>query len=535
VPVLYINFELPRWAIVARLRALCAARSECQGWEETLHLWNLRGHQGDLTLLRTQLEGVLGRFEFGLIILDPGSRFAPDFILLRRIGLLTKQAPLPPAEAGKGPRVAPFAGRCGCRDAAAWSCVCQGKEHNWAMKLNIWMLVGAVLLARAEAQDGSPSLIRSVEVATPLTAPADGTYWMQARPAVVKGGAAGLRVVITLQKVERVGTHIYHGLEAIWTDDLGRTWSGPEPLKSVDRIARTNGLLEAPVDMTPQMHQRTGKLLVTGATFWQDPQRHRDVPNGPSDTAYAVYDPKTSEWNPWARLAMSAEQKFHFARAGCSQRVDLPDGDVLLPIYFRRQGSDQSFATVVRCTFDGVNLRYAEHGTELTVTNANPKSRKGVHEPSLAQFGGKYFLTLRNDERGYVAASSDGLRFGEPQPWRFDDGAELGSYNTQQHWITHSEGLFLGYTRRGADNDRVFRHRAPLFVARVDPARLVVERATERILLPNLGAAFGNFGVCHVTPEETWVVDCLVDAPAGTNNLFVAKIHWSRPNRLVGK
>jgi hypothetical protein len=36
-----------------------------------LHLWNLRGRNGDLTLLRPKLEEQLARHEFGLIILDP--------------------------------------------------------------------------------------------------------------------------------------------------------------------------------------------------------------------------------------------------------------------------------------------------------------------------------------------------------------------------------------------------------------------------------------------------------------------------------
>jgi hypothetical protein len=111
----------------------------------------------------------------------------------------------------------------------------------------------------------------------------------------------------------------------------------------------------------------------------------------------------------------------------------------------------------------------------------------------------------------------------------------LGSYNTQQHWITHSEGLFLAYTRRGADNDKVFRNRAPLFIAQVDPARLVVERKSERTLLPNLGEAFGNFRLCNVSPGQTWVVDCLRLASPATPSLFIAKIHWSTANQLFEK
>lgn len=397
-------------------------------------------------------------------------------------------------------------------------------NHAWLL-----LLLQGLLATWAVADD---TLVRSITLDTPLKAPGDGTDWMQARAAVLPGTSAVPAVVITLQKLDQAGTHMYHGLAAMWSDDLGKTWQGPELLPSLDRHAHTNNLLEVPVDMTPQLHKRTGKVLVTGATFWLDPVKRRNV-GSVSHTAYAVCDPKIRQWSPWQRLAMPPEPKFHFARAGCTQRVDLPNGDVLLPIYFRAQGGEYGYSTVVRCSFDGTTLRYVEHGTELTVTNVSPKSRKGAGEPSLTRFGGKFYLTLRNDERGYVAISKDGLHFGQPKPWCFDDGSELGSYNTQQHWVTHSEGLYLAHTRRGANNDNVFRHRAPLFLARVDPERLVVERKTERILLPNLGQPFGNFGVCNVTPEETWVVDCLRFAPAGQPSLYIARIHWAKPNRLV--
>jgi RecA-family ATPase len=71
LPVVYINFELHVWAVAQRINALCAARPECQGLGETLHVWNLRGHNADLTLLRPKLEEQLAKHQFGLIILDP--------------------------------------------------------------------------------------------------------------------------------------------------------------------------------------------------------------------------------------------------------------------------------------------------------------------------------------------------------------------------------------------------------------------------------------------------------------------------------
>jgi len=54
-----------------RLNALCVSRPECTGMGDSLHLWNLRGHNSDLTLLRPKLEEQLARHQFGLIILDP--------------------------------------------------------------------------------------------------------------------------------------------------------------------------------------------------------------------------------------------------------------------------------------------------------------------------------------------------------------------------------------------------------------------------------------------------------------------------------
>lgn len=71
LPVVYINFELHVWAVTQRIQALRVARPECQGMDQTLHVWNLRGHNADITLLRPKLEEQLAKHQFGLIILDP--------------------------------------------------------------------------------------------------------------------------------------------------------------------------------------------------------------------------------------------------------------------------------------------------------------------------------------------------------------------------------------------------------------------------------------------------------------------------------
>lgn len=78
VPVVYLNFELHDWAINERIAALCHARPEFKEMEDTFYLWNLRGHNADLTLLRPKLEEKLARHQFGLIILDPAYKVLGD-------------------------------------------------------------------------------------------------------------------------------------------------------------------------------------------------------------------------------------------------------------------------------------------------------------------------------------------------------------------------------------------------------------------------------------------------------------------------
>jgi len=185
----------------------------------------------------------------------------------------------------------------------------------------------------------------------------------------------------------------------------------------------------------------------------------------------------------------------------------------------------------LHCGFDGSEMTYLKHGDEL-----NLPAGRGLYEPSLTQYGKKYYLTIRNDTHAYATTSTDGIHFGDLKQWTFDDGEDLGSYNTQAHWLSHSGGLFLTYTRRGANNDHITRNRAPIFVAQVDPDSLQVLRGTERALLPERGVMLGNFGAAAITPSESWVTDSefLVSDqphPRGANGTtWLGRVIWSTPN-----
>jgi hypothetical protein len=407
------------------------------------------------------------------------------------------------------------------------------------------LLALATLFARIafadEPSNDETSLDYRIEVTTVAKGYDGRTCWMHARAGAIPPGTAANQsgtpiVVMTLQKLQGDRSDVYYGLNDFRTDDLGKTWTGPTEYATLNRRSPRPNVEVVPCDFWPTWHAKTGKLLGTGATFWYSASDNDHLKFGPSETPYSVYDPQHKTWGQWRTLAMPAESKFEFARAGCTQRVDLPNGDILLPIYFRpaNEPHERHQATICRCQFDGETLKYVEHGDELSLD-----VDRGLAEPSLTKFGERYFLTLRNDQRAYVTTSSDGLQFDAIRPWTFDDGSDLGSYNTQQHWVTHTDGLYLVYTRRGANNDRVFRHRAPLFIARVDTEKLVVLRATERVLLPDRGAAVGNFGVTTVSPEETWVIatECMLPGTpeqyGSDNSVFAVRLYWNQPNRLA--
>lgn len=357
--------------------------------------------------------------------------------------------------------------------------------------------------------------------------------WVHARAGVVREADDSVRqVVLTTQPLLLTGSDVFYALHSTVTADRGQTWSELEE-QSPFRRRRIDERTEITVcDFVPQWHAASKTLLGTGQTVRYHDNRVMKV--RPRSTAWATWDAEARRWSAWQPLEMPAEPQFQNCGAGSVQRLDLDNGDILLPVSFKRPEDGRFSVTVCRCEFDGSELRYREHGSVHTIP-----VKRGLYEPSLTRVGDRYLLTLRNDDHGYVTAGDDGLNFDEPRRWTFDDGTDLGNYNTQQHWVTHGDQVYLTYTRRGADNDHVFRHRAPLFIAEVDPQRLVVLRDTERILVPERGARLGNFGVTPAGPDEVWVTVTEwmqapppqriipVDNPRGASNaIHIVRLRW---------
>jgi len=87
------------------------------------------------------------------------------------------------------------------------------------------------------------------------------------------------------------------------------------------------------------------------------------------------------------------------------------------------------------------------------------------------------------------------------------------------------------------------RWRAPLFVAQVDPEKLVLLRETEQVVHPLIGDGvndphhvplMGNFHVTNASPTESWVtVGSWIPRQNAQGTTHLGRIHWARANRLV--
>jgi hypothetical protein len=340
---------------------------------------------------------------------------------------------------------------------------------------------------------------------------------------------------MTLQEI--TGSDIYGPVHWTRTTDLGKTWSDPEPIPAFGRSRLEDGLEEGVCDVVPQFHSASGVVLALGHNVYYRAGRLAN----PQEERFPVYAVQTADgrWSGRKRLRWADPRGSSIYTCGCGERVLMADGSVWAGFSFAPKGRAARSVTSFRCAFDGRELAVKQVGNELV----NPAGR-GLLEPSLARWGGEYFLTIRaEDNCGYVARSGDGLQWAKPQPWTFDDGEPLVMSSTQQHWLPHSDRLHLVYTRRTRDNEKIFRWRAPLFIAAVGPESLRLIRATERVVFPldspdpAQAARLGNFHPLAVTPMESWVTtgeERPADAAGGwKGDLRLARIRWSRPNVSV--
>jgi len=330
--------------------------------------------------------------------------------------------------------------------------------------------------------------------------------------------------IMTMQTLNVFGDDLFSTLYVCRSSDGGRTWTEPKQDSAFTTTFSDNGIRTLGCDATHLLHKKTGVPMLAGHTVSYSADGLKPVKADKDYTFYAVYDLKNNKYNTMKLIEVPDDIYPIGCGTGCSQMVEDDNGDILLPVYIR-DGSQYYKSAVMRCDFDGETITYKSMSNHLSFN-----IDRGLCEPSICRFNGKYYLTLRNDRYGLFSVSEDGNNFSEPELWRWDNGLDLPTYNTQSHWLICGGKLHLVYTRKAGSNDHVFRHRAPLFMAEVDTESMRILRHTEQIVAPERGARLGNFGVTHVNDNLSLVTVTEWMQPRGCekygsdNSIFVTRV-----------
>lgn len=365
----------------------------------------------------------------------------------------------------------------------------------------------------------------------------EGQTWFHPRACMMPNETGEPVALMTLQVIG--GSDYFGPVHWTMSRDFGRTWSEPVAIDALGRDSvpgRDDGLRAGVCDVTPQYHPQTGTVIAMGhVVFYKGDYFARKE----QLSRYPVYVTRDGDgtWSPRKILEWDDPRTTSIYSNNCGQRVVLPNGDVQMSFTFGPKPMNRMVAGV-RAAFDGSDLTVKQVGPAM-----HHEVGRGLLEPSVASFNDRFWITMRaEDGRGYVSTSPDGLNWEEKTAWAWDDGTPLDMSTTQQHWLTHSDGLFLVYTRKDASNTNVIRWRSPLWVAQVDVERRCLIKATEQVVLPLVGdgvddpdkvALMGNFNITHAGPEESWVtVGEFIPRHGYRGDVLLARIRWSKPNQL---
>jgi hypothetical protein len=322
---------------------------------------------------------------------------------------------------------------------------------------------------------------------------------------------------MTLQTIG--GSDYFGPVEVTYSEDNGGSWREPEKIPSLGWETMQNGLSEGICDVVPDYHLPSKKILAVGHNAYYKDNCFFDTlgdfneSKKDSDRSlprYSVYSVcSKGDWSERRRIYWEEFKDCSSVMCGCSQKVILPDGKIIIPFVVGYWGRCDRMACSLLCDFDGEKITPVKRGNMLELP-----FKRGLLEPSMVQYGKKFFLTLRaEDGHGYLSTSTDGLEWDPIKAWSWEDGSKLTMSTTQQHWLKLGGKLYLVYTRKNGENDMVFRWRAPLFIAEFDLGKLCLKKATEQVVFPmqihsdNPGSIgrMGNFHTLALSRTEAIV------------------------------
>lgn len=318
--------------------------------------------------------------------------------------------------------------------------------------------------------------------------------------------------------------------------DGGKSWSNMQQIPSFALRKLDNGMLENAADIRP-FPLGNGECLVLGCSdyysekgniFWAEPENISRIPS-----RKAVYAIRHQDGSWSARGEFELPFDTPDVRACCTQIEILSENRLLIPISFESdkcifsgRSSGKFSVTVLLMKRNGDKLEFIKKGNILD----NDVGR-GMCEPSLTRLADQRFaLTLRaEDGCGYCSVSDDGLYWQPPRPWCWQDDTKLHMSSTQQHWLRVGEKIYLVYTRNDGSNDRVFRFRAPLYMAEADPDRAILFRETEQVVFPRRKCGeqeiqYGNFHVSVISDDRAVITDAALLSADKTTTLYAATV-----------
>lgn len=394
-------------------------------------------------------------------------------------------------------------------------------------------LTGGEVPAASSAPAVGTDIVGGIDRSVIWEGRAGGTTWFHPRACVIPSGARPT-AFMTLQSIS--GSDVFGPVHWSESADVGRTWSAPQPIDGMGRHPSRNGLSEGVCDVVPEYHPPTKTVLAIGHNVYYNAKGALANPQLERFPVYVVRSSKGTFSKP-EKLAWDDPRGAAIYTCGCAQRLVLEDGDILIPLAYAPSGSTPRAILTALCGFDGEKVVVKRVGNSMT-----NRVRRGLLEPNLARFKGRFYITIRaEDDRGYVSCSGDGLDWEAQRPWCWDDGEPLVMSTTQQHWLAHSDALFLTYTRRAPENINVMRWRAPIYMAEVDVRTLRLIRSSERVVFPLVGdgirdaqrvPSMGNFHTTAASGDESWVtVGETCPAEKYSGNTLLARVLWRRPNR----
>jgi len=391
-------------------------------------------------------------------------------------------------------------------------------------------------LAASAFGAGGGDLAAGIETTTLIRREDYGKTWFHPRACVIPGEPP--RLLMTMQEI--TGSDYFHPVHWMESGDGGRTWTKPQPVPGMGRRTHPDGLEEGVCDVVPEHHARTGAVIALGHNVYYRGGK-LTMPAEKRWPVYAIRNRK-GEWGPLRKLDWGDPGATAIYTSNCSQRITLADGSILIPLTYGPLGRQHRDVCSTLCRFDGEQLRIVARGNTLSLP-----VKRGLLEPSLAsRRRNDFWMTIRaEDGHGYVARSRDGLEWGPMKPWAWTDGTPIAMSTTQQHFLVHSDGLYLVYTRKADSNQRVMRWRTPLWMARIDEDRAALIKETERVVFPQRGDGgasgldawlSGNFHTTMLSAGESLITDGQANPARGyIGEVLLARVRWSTPNRLAPK